>query len=316
VKYLVTGGCGFVGQHLCKVLEETGHKVTAVTNLSHATCTRPYVYADVRYKSELRDLVKDADGVFHLAARINVDHSLKNPQLFLETNVVGTHNLLDLCREYRFALVIASSSEVYGTNMSEGEHMREAHVMRPRSPYGASKAAADMLALGYFYGFGIPVAILRSFNITGPGQSFDAHGALIPKVMKRVLDGERPIIFGDGLQKRDYVDARDVARAYLLLMERVVKGELHGEVFNVGTMVSRTVKEIVEAVIEISGKDIEPVYVAARVGEVRELLCDAMRAKTVLKWVAGIPFEQTLKDMWEWYSNPSTSVCSNREGTV
>jgi nucleoside-diphosphate-sugar epimerase len=243
---------------------------------------------------ELVPLVEEADVVYHLAAKINVDHSLRNPRLFVENNIVGTFNMLELSRKYGFKLLIASSSEAYGT--SKSETMDESHPLEPRSPYAATKAAGDMLAFGHYHGFGTKVIIVRSFNFTGPGQSWDAQGAFIPKVMSRLLRGRAPIIFGDGEQQREYVDVRDVARAYELLSHQ----DRFGEVFCVGTGEPRTINEITRMILEVSGKvGVEPERRPARPGEVVRFCSDTSKLRE-LGWSPTYSFERTLADTWDY----------------
>ena len=301
-KCAVTGARGFLGTWLCKALEDQGYPVCRVSNLSHAMdrSGHNFQYADVRYMHEIEPHVRDADIVFHLAAMINVDHSLSNPRAHVDTNIIGTFNMLELCRRHGFKLIIASSSEVYGTSTSD--FMDEDHPLFPQSPYGASKAAVDMLALGHIVSYNLPIILLRCFNFTGPGQSWDTTGAVIPKMMKSILETGKITIFGSGEQERDYMDVRDAVGAYIAIaFEDWKKQCVSGRIYNAGSSIPRTINSIAENIVKVSGRPVEIIHTHSRPGEVMRLCCDSTRIRRDFKWEPKIEFEQTLSDMWKYY---------------
>ena len=322
MRYLITGGRGFVGEWVVRKLEREGNEVVIMSNLSHPSeesAGRKFSYGDVRYAFDVDKAVRDVDVVIHLAARINVDRSREFADPFFETNVRGTYNVLEACRKFKKKLVMASTSEALGSmrmeccglhtpdkkDYKEGEYfsktgimsrgMNEAHPYSPDNPYGATKAAADMLAIGWHKSFGVDVTILRSFNITGIGQSFDKEGAFVPKVINKVINGENPTIFGAGDQTRDYVYVADVADAYY----RLSMGNYAGEIFHVGSGKEVSIKQVAEKLIDISGKDLEIEYLPGRPQEVKRLLCDNSKIRSI-GWVPTKGIDDILREMYNY----------------
>ena len=301
MKILVTGGRGFVGSYVCKMFQAKGHEVVALSNLSHPSRLsdgKEYIYGDVRYQWDVEEAVKGVDCVIHLAARINVDRSRQNPRPFFDGNVLGTFNVLEACRKYGKKLIHASTSEALGSMQrgiagSNENGMNELHPYSPDNPYGATKAAADMLCIGWYKSFGVDVTLLRSFNVTGVGQSYDKEGGFIPKVIESIINNENPVIFGSGDQTRDYVWVGDVANAYYLL----ATGNHAGGIFHVGTGREVSIDDVARKLIKISGNNLGIDYVKARPQEVRRLKCDASKIKA-LGWKVTKEIDDILIDMW------------------
>jgi len=276
MRILITGGRGFVGYYVAEELLKGGHEVTVLSNLSHPsglTAGREFEYGDVRYEYDIERASNNTDCIIHLAAKINVDRSRENSRPFFDINVLGTFNVLEVCRKKRIKLIHASTSEALGSMQlikSTKRGMNEEHPFSPDNPYGATKAAADMLVLGWIKSFDVDATILRSFNITGVGQSYDKEGAFIPKTIESIIRNENPIIFGSGQQTRDYVWVGDVAKAYRLLAE----GDHGGAVFHVGTGTEVNIEYVASKLIEISGKQLHIEFVQARPKEVKRLRCD------------------------------------------
>lgn len=305
MRYLVIGGRGFVGEWVVRKLEEEKHEVLIMSNLSHPSHIskgRDFIYGDVRYPYDVDKAVGDVDRVIHLAARINVDRSREHSRPFFDTNVLGTYNVLEACRKFKKKVIIASTSEALGSmNLDlctfrslKPDGMKEDHPYSPDNPYGATKAAADMLAIGWFKSFDVDVTILRSFNISGVGQSYDKEGAFIPKCINRILTDKNPQIFGSGEQTRDYVWVGDVADAYYLLSV----GEYKGEVFHVGSGVEVPIRAVAEMLIDISGKNLEIDYLPGRPCEVKRLLCDSTKMRSI-GWAPTKNLRQMLQEMYE-----------------
>ncbi len=313
MKILITGGRGFVGHYVTKLFREKGHEVKVLSNLSHPsnmTEGEETIYGDVRYPFDVERAVRDADAVIHLAAKIHVDRSREFSQPYFDVNILGTYNVLEACRKYKKKMIHASSSEALGSyrpifregsvsvqpdakHTSEG--MNELVQHNPENPYGTTKAAADMLCIGWHNSFDVDVTMLRSFNISGAGQSHDKEGAFIPKVIKWIIEGKNPVIFGGGEQTRDYTWVGDVAEAYYLL----AMGNYSGQVFHVGTGREVTIKYVAETLIKISGKDLRIDFVGARPKEVRRLKCDASKIN-VLGWKPTKQIEEVLREMYEF----------------
>lgn len=281
MKILITGGLGFQGAHLTKHLLDKGHEVTVLNTLSEDTekhldflPRKPkIVWGSVTDKELVRKSVREHDVVFHLAARINVDESIKDPLAFFDVNINGTVNMLEAVREQGNRLIYASTCEVYGV-VPDKPCLDEESVLRPHSPYAASKAAADRICFSYFKSYGTNVTIVRPFNIYGEGQKEGGFGALIAILVKRALDGQNLKVFGSGTQTRDYMNIDDLVTAYDLILN---SKNTAGEVYNFGTGAETSVKDIAEYIAKKIGVTVE--YGEARPGEVSRFCADITKAK-------------------------------------
>jgi len=268
-RILITGSAGFVGSHLGEYLVSKGYEVKGLDNFSHPCgyTSDKFVteYGDIRYYEDIDELVKCSDIVYHLAAQINVDKSISHPQETMDINLRGTENILNACRRHGKKMVFASTSEVYGGHQNI---ICENSQTYAQSPYAVSKLAADKLCGNYHDLYGLEVYRTRFFNIFGPRQSSDVNGAVIPKFITKILKGEKPIIFGDGYQERDYIYIDDVVRIY----EMIPKNKnVAGEPINIGTGETITINAIVNLINSILGTYIEPIHSASRLGEVEKL---------------------------------------------
>lgn len=255
MEILVTGGAGFQGSHLTESLLANGHWVTvldkssrnAVRNMqgfrSHDRAA--FISGSVTDGQTIDRAVRDHHVVFHLAAHVNVDQSLGDPESFLETNVMGTYRVLEAVRRYRNRLIYVSTCEVYGDghNLKEGERLDEHAELKPNSPYGASKAAADRLCYSYFRSYGLDVTIVRPFNIFGVRQKAGRFGALIPRLVRQGINGEGLTIFGAGSATRDYLYVSDIVGAYNLVLRTPT---LRGQAINFASGKDTRVRDIVE----------------------------------------------------------------------
>lgn len=299
MKYLVSGGRGFLGSYVVKEILARGEEVLVLSNLSHPSSNSEgmdFIYGDIRYEYDVDRAVKEVDCVIHLAAKINVDRSRESARPFVDTNIIGTFNILESCRKYGKKLICASTSEAIGNMISSASEtgMNEDHPYRPDNPYGATKAAADMLITGWMRSYDLDVCILRSFNITGIGQSYDKEGAFIPKVIERIVNDQNPIIFGAGDQTRDYVWAGDVAKAYLLL----ANGNYKGEIYHTGTGTEVSITSVAQKLIDISGKSLTIEYIESRPKELKRLKCDWSKIAK-LGWKPTKVIDEVLKEMYE-----------------
>jgi dTDP-glucose 4,6-dehydratase len=300
MKILITGGRGFIGSHVTKVFENAGHEVKILSNLSHPSEIsdgREIIYGSVCHEYEVEHAAKDVDIILHLAARINVDRGREFPRPFFDVNVEGTFNVLEVCRRLGKRMIYAATSEALGTMQPEfySTGMNENSKFLPDNSYGATKAAAEMLCLGWHKSYGLDVTILRSFNVTGIGQAFDPEGAFVPKLIEKIYNDENPVIFGAGNQTRDYLCVTDLANAYLLLAE----GNYSGQTFCVGTGVEWSITSVAEKLIEISGKNLKVEYIAGRISEVKRLKCDYSKIAK-LGWKPTRTLDEVLKEMWEY----------------
>jgi UDP-glucose 4-epimerase len=240
------------------------------------------------------------DTIVHLAAQIHVDRSIIEPHETYTTNVLGTLNILELARRYDVEKVVyASTSEVYGS--AQCVPMNENHPLDPPHPYGASKLAADRMCHAYIQTYAMNICIARLFNTFGPRQKDTGYGGVISVFAKRVMSDRPPIIYGDGKQSRDYLYIDDAIKAYekILEFEKPLKDPI-----NFGTGKDVTIISIADKIIKLFGKSrkLKPVHVAARPGEVDQLVCDNTRANKVLDWSPKFSFDQGLKLFVDWYA--------------
>jgi UDP-glucose 4-epimerase len=309
MKMLITGGAGFIGSHLCEKYVKDGHIVLCLDNflsgdlmnIRHLLDFRNFklIKGDIRDFALLEKVMPDVDVVFHLAAQIHVDRSYIEPQLTYEINVMGTQNILEAARMYDTKRVIyASTSEVYGS--AQYAPIDEKHPLNAPHPYGASKIAADRMCYSYIHTYGMDITILRSFNTFGSRQRDVGYGGVISIFTRRVLSDVPPIIYGDGLQTRDYTYIEDATRAYDLVLNHK---EPMMEPINFGSGREVTILDVADMVINLSGKkgNIKPIHLKPRIGEVKRLIADATRAKELLGWEPEYDFKKGLRAFVEWY---------------
>ena len=293
--YVVTGGCGFQGSHLSESLAKEGHNVT-ILNTPSQYAMMNYTQYLKRYKNirifwgsildkeMVRKTIRGCDQIFHLAAKINVDESRKDPGSYLRTNVIGTQNILDEAVKENKRVIHASSMESYGENKTgltlisscsvfgrpEAGAMNEKHPLLPQSPYAASKAAGDRLAYSYWKTYGLPVTIARPFNIYGTRQKDGGGGAVIPIFFRKAMNDEVLTIFGDGKQTRDYLYVTDLVRGYRIIAEQK---ELIGQPVNFGSGQETSIKWLAQTIIDIVGRG-KIKHGPSRPGEVKSAICD------------------------------------------
>ena len=307
---LVTGGAGFIGSNLVRLLrrERPDWTVVNLDKLTYAgnaesladlrgDAKHVFVRGDILNAELVDRLMSDrkVDVVLNLAAESHVDRSILGPAVFVETNVSGTQVLLEAARQAKVKrFVQVSTDEVYGSLGTTGK-FSESSPLRPSSPYSASKAAADLLALAYGRTFGMDVVVTRCSNNYGPYQFPEK---LIPLMIANALEGRRLPVYGDGLQVRDWIHVDDHCRALLAAAERG-RG---GEVYNIGGDNEWPNLQIVGRLLEILGKPRELIeHVKDRPGHDRRYAIDAERARAELGWAPRVSFAQGLKDTVEWY---------------
>jgi len=250
------------------------------------------VWGSVTDEQVVRKTVREHDLVFHLAANIHVDESRERPADFFVTNVLGTFNVAESCRQFGVPLFHVSSCEVYGNQRGT---LTEDSPPKPSSPYAASKAGAESLVYSYATTYGLRAMIARPGNVFGPGQRGGPRGAVIPRFMERAQEGEDIVIYGDGLQRRDFVYVNDVVRAYLYLADRLLESGRTVQVFNIATGRDVTIKSIAEKIVALSGSGSRVVVGEPRPGEVVTFnLCSDALLKTGFSF--GWIFEEGLRE--------------------
>lgn len=299
----VTGGAGFIGSHLVDALLRTGARVTVIDDLSGgrrgnlpATGVR-FIRGSVLSPEALATATEGAEIVFHLAAVPSVPRSVAEPLHSWHANADGTLAVLEAVRRSGARCIYAASSSAYGDR--PGLPRVETFPPDPRSPYAAAKLAGEHLVRAYAACYDLEAVSLRYFNIFGPRQRPDsAYAAVIPRFIRQVLDGGRPVIFGDGLQTRDFTFVANAVHANLLA--GLATGPLDGRVINVASGERRSLRELVRAIGEIMGVPIEPAFAPARTGEVQHSLADLSRARERLGYTPIVSFEAGLAGTVEW----------------
>ena len=311
MKILITGGAGFIGSHLCEKYIKEGHMVFCLDNFMNGNLmnirhllTSPnfkLINGDVRNFDLLEKIMLGTDAVMHLAAQIHVDRSIVEPQLTYEVNVLGTQNILEAARICNVKKVInISSAEVYGS--AQYVPMDENHPLDAVHPYGASKTAADRMCYAYIQTYGMNICIVRPFNTFGPRQKDSGYGGVISIFVKRVLSGVPPIIYGDGLQTRDYTYISDIVAGLDAALN--CNEPMAGPV-NIGSGTEITILDLANEIIRLCGKEgvLSPVHVEARPGEVTRLLADISKARKILGWKPEYSLIKGLTEFKDWYQN-------------
>ena len=295
MKYVVTGGAGFIGSHLTEKLIKQGDVVTVLDNLNTGKIENlksvskkiNFVQNDIRDFEVLRSLMENVDGVFHQAAMASVQDSFRIPEKFHDVNVNGTENIFKIAKEFGIKVVYASSSSVYGDTSILPT--TESDEKRPINPYAKTKLEKDKLAEQYAKN-GLKVIGLRYFNVFGPRQSKEYAG-VIKLFLERIQQGLPPLVNGDGLQIRDFVYVDDVVNANILSME----SDIDFEFFNIGTGTTISILDLANMIIKFSGLKIKPIHRPALPGDVRATQADITKVKTMLKWRPTTSIQDWLK---------------------
>jgi len=297
MKYVITGGAGFIGSHITKALVEQGHNVTILDNLNTGKEKNlelikkkiNFVKGDILDNKLLEEIMVDIDGVFHQAALASVQDSFSKPDEYHDVNVNGTENILKLAKKNDFKVVYASSSSVYGN--PEKIPIEESDSKNPINPYAKTKLRKEELAVKYSK-IGVKVIGLRYFNVFGKGQS-EEYAGVLKLFLERIRDGLPPKINGDGTQFRDFVFVEDVAEANIMSM----KSEVNHEFFNVGTNTSITILDLAKTIIKFSGLNIEPIFGPSLKGDVMKTIADISLIKEKIGWEPKVMLESWINEI-------------------
>jgi NAD dependent epimerase/dehydratase len=312
-KVLVTGAEGFIGSHLTERLVELGADVTALAQYNSFNSwgwidtfdkkvkdSIKVVTGDIREYDGMKRIIKGQEVVLHLAALIAIPYSYLSPMAYVRTNVEGTTNVLEACREYDVEKIVhTSTSETYGTALYVP--IDEKHPMQGQSPYSASKIGADKMAESYYKSFNMPIATLRPFNTYGPRQS---ARAVIPTIISQILAGKTEIKLGSLTPTRDFNFVLDTAEAFIKVAE---SEKTIGEVINAGSNYEITIGDTVKKIIKIIGKDVKILCDDERIrpenSEVNRLWADNAKIKELTDWAPNYNIDQGLEATVEWVKN-------------
>jgi NAD dependent epimerase/dehydratase len=312
-KVLVTGADGFIGSHLTERLVELGADVTALSQYNSfnnwgwidtfdkkVKDSIKVVTGDIREYDGMKRIIKGQEVVLHLAALIAIPYSYQSPMAYVRTNIEGTTNVLEACREYEVEKIVhTSTSETYGTALYVP--IDEKHPMQGQSPYSASKIGADMMAESYYKSFNMPIATLRPFNTYGPRQS---ARAVIPTIISQILAGKTEIKLGSLTPTRDFNFVLDTAEAFIKVAE---SERTIGEVINAGSNYEISIGDTVKKIISILGKDVKILCDDQRLrpenSEVNRLWADNTKIKELTDWKPNYNIDRGLEATIEWVRN-------------
>ena len=310
MKLLVTGGAGFIGSCFVRHILNTysDYKVvnldalTYCGNLENLNDVKDnpnytFVHGNICNHDLVRNIIKDVDCVVNFAAESHVDNSIKHPEIFVETNVQGTLNLLQACKELGIERYLqVGTDEVYGSLGKTG-YFYETTPIQPNSPYSASKASADLLVRAYYETYKLPVLNTRCSNNYGPYQYPEK---LIPFFISQLLKGEKVPVYGDGLNVRDWLYVYDHCKAIDVVLH---KGRV-GEVYNIGGHNEKTNMEITHLILDAMGKDESSIkYVEDRLGHDRRYAIANDKIQSELGWEPSVTCEEGIKLTIDWYLN-------------
>ena len=297
MKYLVTGGAGFIGSHLTKKLVEEGNDISIIDNLNTGKEKNlesiknkiDFVKGSILDIELLEKLTKDVDGVYHQAALASVQDSFFKSDEYHDVNVNGTENILKLAKQYNFKVVYASSSSVYGNPVRIP--IRESDEKNPINPYAETKLKKEELAQKYSE-MNVKVIGLRYFNVFGKGQSKEYAGVL-KLFLERIRDKLPPKINGDGTQFRDFVYVGDVVNANIMSMN----SDVNHAFFNVGTNTSITILDLAKIIIKFAKLDLEPIFGPALEGDVQKTIANIDLIKEKIGWKPSVILEEWINEI-------------------
>ncbi len=305
-KFLITGGAGFIGSHIVEELVNSGARVRVLDNFSSG---REENLKAFRNKIELlKDDIRDPaaclkacrgmDFILHQAALRSVPRSLKDPREYNEVNINGTLNMLEAARRIKAkSFIFASSSSIYGEALRFPQ--KESDLPRLISPYALSKLAGEYYCRIFSLHYGLPTVSLRYFNVFGPRQALDdEYAVVIPKFIACIMDNEHPPVYGSGKQSRDFTFVKNVVSANLAAIR---KNSLQGRVFNIASGRPYAILELVRILNRLIGKNISPVFLKPRPGDVFKTHADLADSKKLLKFTPEIGFIEGLKQTVEYF---------------
>ena len=298
MKFIVTGGAGFIGSHLSKYLVKNNHEVVIIDNLARGSIENieeiknkiEFHNIDVSNFEDVLSVIDKPDGIFHQAALASVPQSFQEPEKYHQVNVIGTENIFKIGKKFGAKVIFASSSSVYGNQTHFPIH--EDVEKKPLNPYGQTKLDDEKISSKYAAD-GLRVIGLRYFNVFGIGQN-PSYAGVIPKFIERLSQHKPPIIEGDGNQIRSFTFVDDVVRANILAFQ----SDINHAFINIATENMTTINELAEIMIKMSGLDLKPIYDKPRKGDIKQSSADISRAKKLLGWYPKTNLEEGLKKIF------------------
>lgn len=305
---LVTGGAGFIGRWVVDHILNDGHQVWVLDDLSNGRMENMidlkkkgnfmgFIEGNIKDNLMLNDLFakSDLDICFHLAAKINVQDSIDQPRTTFENDVIGTFNILELCKKHHVKMVFMSTCMVY--DRAQGKNgINETNAIKPASIYAGSKLAAENMVLSYYHTYDLPVTVIRPFNTYGPLQKTSAEGGVVAIFIKNKLANIPVQIYGDGTQTRDLLYVEDCAR---FVVESGYSEKVNGEIVNAGLGKDITINDLAKLIVKDESQ-IEHIKHIHPQSEIPKLLCDYSKAKKLLNWEPKYSLEEGISKTEEW----------------
>jgi len=301
MKVLVTGGAGFIGSHIVKLLVDRGFEVTVYDNLSHSNADSvnqkaKFIEGDILDKDLLKKALLGVDGVIHMAGLIEVSESVKDPETFAKNNILGSLSLLEAMKESNVKKIIFSSTaSVYGDKPELP--IKEDGKVLAANPYGASKVSVENFLYSYHFNFQFDVTILRYFNAYGPGEVHDPETHGIPNFIRAALDNQPIPLYWKGEQVRDFIYVDDLAAAHISVLD------LDGfNIFNVGTDQGVKVMDVIKTIASIVGKDLRIEDLGERKGDVMATYASSEKLRNKTGWKPATELKDGLQKTIDWFS--------------
>ncbi len=309
MKYLITGGAGFIGSNLARFILEKGHDVVVLDNfatgkrenLTEILSRITLIEGDIRDRATVDKAVDGCIAIFHEGALGSVPRSVENPALSHDVNVNGTLTVLESARAAGVKRVVfAASSSAYG-EQPESPKVETMPVL-PISPYAASKASCEAYLQAYAAAYGMETVSLRYFNVFGPRQDpFGAYAAVIPAFVSKLLKDEQPVVYGDGEQTRDFCYIENVCSANWLAANAPATN-CDGKPMNIACNAAVSLNQILDKLKSLMKKDVQPIYQPTRAGDVKHSLADISLAKKKIGYEPLVYFDQGLERAIDWYT--------------
>ncbi len=292
-RIIVTGGSGFLGRHLCRTLVQKGYQVKNIDLRDNPEVET--VIADIKDIAKMKQEIKDAEIVFHLAALIEAGESVKFPQRFVDTNISGSVAILEAMRENGVkTLIFSSSAAIYGEPLKTP--IQEDDRTIPINPYGMTKLAMEALLSSYVSSYGMTGIALRYFNLYGPGEAHEPETHAIPRFVRQISEGSEVTVWGEGQHQRDYIHILDVVAAHLNAIELAYQQPNKYHYFNLSAEQPASVAHVIEILEKVMGKKANVKHFPNRPGDPLVLVADASKAHKILGWKSQISLEDGLKE--------------------